>query len=295
MQDDKLKNYLHLHIIVFIWGFTAILGKLISLQALHLVWFRMIFALLIMAIVLIINKEALNIAKKTKLKLLFTGIIIALHWITFYQSIKIANISIALICLSSSAFFASILEPILHKRKIITYEILFGLIVIIGISIIFKVESQYKTGIITGLISAFLSALFSVINGKFVKKNNPNIISFYELAGGLLFISFILLFTGKFTPDFLKISKSDFGWLLLLSSVCTAYAFSASIKVMKVLTPYTVMLTVNLEPIYGIILAVIIFKNSENMSPMFYIGGLIIVTTVIINGVLKSKSSFKKD
>lgn len=289
MQDDKLKNYLHLHFIVFIWSFTAILGKLISLQALDLIWFRMIFASIMMGLILIIRKENLNIKNKTKTKLLLTGIIIALHWFTFYQAIKIANISIALICLSASAFFASILEPILHKRKIIWYEILFGLIVIIGIAIIFKVESQYQSGLIIGLISAFLSALFSVINGKYVKKNSPYIISFYEIIGGLIFISIILLFTGKFTASFFEISLSDLGWLLILSSVCTAYAFAASIKVMKVLTPYTVMLTVNLEPVYGIILAVLIFKNSENMSPMFYVGSAIIIITVILNGLLKNR------
>lgn len=289
MQDDKLKNYLHLHFIVFIWSFTAILGKLISLQALDLIWFRMIFASIMMGLILIIRKENLNIKNKTKTKLLLTGIIIALHWFTFYQAIKIANISIALICLSASAFFASILEPILHKRKIIWYEILFGLIVIMGIAIIFKVESQYQSGLIIGLISAFLSALFSVINGKYVKKNSPYIISFYEIIGGLIFISIILLFTGKFTASFFEISLSDLGWLLILSSVCTAYAFAASIKVMKVLTPYTVMLTVNLEPVYGIILAVLIFKNSENMSPMFYVGSAIIIITVILNGLLKNR------
>jgi drug/metabolite transporter (DMT)-like permease len=249
----------------------------------------MVFALIMMVIILIIRKENLQIKNQTKTKLLLTGIIIALHWFTFYEAIKTANVSIALICLSASAFFCSILEPIFHKRKIIWYELLFGVIVIVGISIIFKVETQYKNGIIIGLISAFLSALFSVINGKFVKKISPYTISFYEISGGLIFITLILLFTGKFTESFFQISIADLGWLLILSSVCTAYAFSASIKVMKVLTPYTVMLTVNLEPVYGIILAVLIFKNSENMSPMFYVGAGIILLTIVINGILKNR------
>ena len=288
MQNDNLKSYLHLHVIVFIWGFTAVLGKLISLEALDLVWYRMLFASVIMTFVVLFNKEKIRVPFNVLIGFIVSGIIIALHWLTFYQAIKVSNVSITLACLSTGAFFASILEPIFYKRKVIWYEVLFGLIVIFGLGIIFKVETQYTTGIYLAVTSAFLSALFSVINGKYAKEYNPNVISIYELSSGVIFISIYLFFAGSFTPAFFSLSVNDLIWLFLLSSICTAYAFSASVKVMKFLSPFTVMLTINLEPIYGIILALLIFKDGEEMSPLFYVGALIILATVIANGIVKS-------
>lgn len=217
------------------------------------------------------------------------GIVIAAHWFTFYQAIKVSNISITLACLSTGAFFTSFLEPLFYNRKIIWYEVFFGLLVIAGLIIIFNVESQFKNGMLLALLSAFLSALFSVVNSKFAKQYHANVISVYELGSGVFFLTLYLLFTQKMTSAFFSIGLEDFLWLLLLSSVCTAYAFSASVKVMKFLSPYTVMLTINLEPIYGIILALLIFKDTENMNPMFYVGALIILGTVITNGLIKSK------
>ena len=289
MQNDNLKSYLHLHIIVFIWGFTAVLGKLISLEALDLVWYRMLFASVIMTFVVLFNKEKIRVPFNVLIGFIVSGIIIALHWLTFYQAIKVSNVSITLACLSTGAFFASILEPIFYKRKIIWYEVLFGLIVIFGLGIIFKVETQYTTGIYLAVTSAFLSALFSVINGEYAKEYSPNVISVYELSSGFLFLSIYLFFADSFTPAFFALSSNDLLWLFLLSSICTAYAFSASVKVMKFLSPFTVMLTINLEPIYGIILVLLIFPENEKMSPMFYIGAIIILATVIANGIMKSR------
>ena len=161
---------------------------------------------------------------------------------------------------------------------------------IVGLLVIFNVETQYKLGILLALTSAFLSALFSVINGKFAKQYHPNVITIYELGGGLFFLTLYLFFSDKLTPGFFNICRNDFLWLLILSSICTAYAFSASVKVMQFLSPYTVMLTINLEPIYGTILAVIVFNEKEKMSSEFYIGALIILSTVIINGFFKKKA-----
>ncbi len=288
MQNDNLKSYLHLHVIVFIWGFTAILGKLISLEALDLVWYRMLFASVIMTFVVLFNKEKMKVPFNVLVGFIVSGIIIAAHWLTFYQAIKVSNVSITLACLSTGAFFASILEPIFYKRKVIWYELLFGVIVVVGLGIIFNVETKYKTGIYLAVTSAFLSALFSVINGKYAKEYNPNIISLYELSSGVFFISIYLFFAGSFTPAFFALSINDLIWLFLLSSICTAYAFSASVKVMKFLSPFTVMLTINLEPIYGIILALLIFKDGEEMTPLFYVGAIIILATVIANGIVKS-------
>lgn len=289
MPSDNLKSYLHLHLIVFIWGFTAVLGALISLDALPLVWFRMLFAVGFVGIYIYFKKLSLKISTKTFLQFIFAGLLIALHWFTFFHAIKISNISITLACLSTGAFFTSLLEPILYGKKIVWYEVFFGLLVVFGLYIIFKVEGNYFWGMLTALSSAFLSALFAVINSKFVKEHDAVVISFYELSGGVVFFTFLLLFAHSFSPDFFILSSKDFMYLMILSSVCTAYAFIASTSIMKFLSPYTVMLTINLEPIYGIILAVLVFKEKERMSFEFYIGACIILLTVILNGIIKSR------
>jgi len=289
MLSDNTKSYLHLHLIVFIWGFTAILGALITLDALPLVWFRMLFAVGFIAIYIFFKKLPLKIPPKAVIQFLFAGLIIALHWFTFFKAIKVSNVSITLACLSTGAFFTSLLEPILYGKKVVWYEVFFGVLVVIGLYIIFNVEVNFWNGIILALTSAFLSALFAVINSKFVKTYDATIISFYELSGGVIFFSFLLLFGNSFTPDFFRLSSNDLMYLFILSSVCTAYAFIASTAVMKFLSPYTVMLTINLEPIYGIILAVLIFKDKEQMSFDFYLGAMLILLTVLLNVIIKSR------
>lgn len=293
MQNDNLKNYLLLHLIVFIWGFTAVLGALINQEALTLVWYRMLLAVVFVVMFLVYKKINLNVTPKLLIKLIILGIIIALHWVTFFWSIKVSTVSVTLACMSTGAFFTSFLEPLFFRRKIISYEIFFGLIVIFGLWLIFETEYQYVHGILLALISAFLSALFSVINGKIVHQLNEVVISFHELLSGVIFLTVILLINGSFEASFFQISYADLGYLLLLSSVCTAYAFIVSVKILRYITPYTVMLTINLEPIYGIILALLFFGEKEMMSPLFYVGALIILATVILNGIWKLKSKRK--
>ena len=222
------------------------------------------------------------------------GVVIALHWVTFFKAIKVSNVSVALATLSTGAFFTALIEPIFYKRKVIWYEIVFGLIVILGLIIIFKVETQYVEGIGLALISAMLSSIFALANGKLIQTEKPSVISFYELLSGVLFISIYLGFRRDFKTAFFELSKNDWIFLFILASICTAYAFIASVKVMKFLTPYTVMLTVNLEPVYGIILAFIFLGESEKMNPLFYIGAFLILSTVIANGLLKNKGKLKK-
>lgn len=294
MRNDKLLNYLHLHFIVFIWGFTAVLGALISLEAIPLVWYRMLLATLIIFVFLKFKKEKLKFSMKTLGGFALAGIIIALHWLTFFGAIKASNVSVTLAVLSTGAFFASLLEPLLYGRKIILYEVLFGLIVIVGLYIIFDVEASYTLGIILALCSAFLSALFSVINGKFVLKHKASAISFYELMFGVLGITIYLAISGKFDIEFFTVSAHDWIYLIILASACTAYAFIASIHVMKWISPYTVMLTINMEPVYGIILALIVLGDSENMSPQFYYGAVIILLTVLANGIIKITQERKR-
>ncbi len=294
-QNDKLLNYLHLHFIVFIWGFTAVLGALITLEATPLVWYRMLIAWVLIYLYVIWKKIDLKFSRLTLAGFFLAGFIIALHWITFFAAIKASNVSVTLAILSTGAFFTSLLEPIFYKRKVIWYEVLFGVLVIFGLYIIFDVETHYLTGILLALSSAFLSALFSVINGKFAVKYKATAISFWELLAGTLCITLFLVMNGNFDFAFFTISLSDWMYLLILASACTAYAFIASVHVMKWIKPYTVMLTINLEPVYGIILALLILGDTENMSPQFYYGALIILMTVIANGIIKTRKKRKRE
>jgi drug/metabolite transporter (DMT)-like permease len=294
MQGSRFKDYLHLHLIVFIWGFTAILGALISIDAIPLVWYRMFLASAFIALYFVIRRKSFQIDRKSLVKFVFTGILIALHWITFFNAIKVSNVSVALVTMSTGAFFTSFIEPIFFKRRIRLIEIILGAMVVGGLAIIFTFESQYTWGIIYALISAFLSAIFSVLNGLFIKKNEAGVISFYQLFFGAMFITGYLLVIGEMTLDFFVLSVTDWYYLLILSSICTAYAFIASIKVMRSLTPYTVMLTINLEPIYAIILALIIFGEKEEMNSEFYLGAFIVLFVVLLNGLLKNMKKIVK-
>ncbi len=294
MRNDKFFNYLHLHFIVFIWGFTAVLGALISIDAIPLVWYRMLLASGFIFLYLIVKKEKLRYSNKALAGFFLAGVISALHWLAFFGAIKISNVSVTLAVMSTGALFASFLEPLFFGRKIIKYEVLFGAIVVVGLYIIFKVETQYVWGIFLALCSTFLGALFSVINGKFVLKYKASVISFYEILFGSLFITIYLAFTGSFDAAFFQLTVKDWVLLIILASACTAYAFIASVHVMKWISPYTVMLTTNMEPVYGIVLALLILGDSENMSPEFYYGAGIILITVIANGIIKNSAKRKK-
>ncbi len=292
MLSDKLKNYLHLHLLVFIAGFTAILGELISIAAIPLVWFRMVIAGVLMLVYISFRKINLKITLKTLIKFSIAGIFIALHWITFFESIKQSNISIALAMFSTGAFFASLIEPFFFKRKIIWYELAFGIFIILGVLLITKAEFKYLNGIILGISAAFFSTLFAVINGRFVLRYSASVISFYEFISGIFFISlFLIFFSDGFSIEFFNLSTSDWTYLFILASICTAYAFIAAVHVMKYISPYTVVLSYNLEPIYGIAMAIILFPQKEKMSTEFYLGAAIIISTVILNGVLKNSKA----
>ena len=287
MQNDKFKSYLNLHLIVFIWGFTAILGALITISADALVWYRMLFASVFLSLFLVFKKKSFRIPIKSFLKLIFVGLLIALHWIFFFKAIHVSNVSITLSVFSLGAFFASILEPIFYGRKVLWYEVFFGLIIIAGLALIMKVEVNYLEGMLYALLAIILGVLFTLMNGKLIENHDPSVISFYEFLAGVFFITIYFLFQQKFSLDFFVLTVNNWILILILASICTAYAFTASVKVMQKLSPYTVMLTTNLEPVYGIVLAYFILGGKEKMSFEFYIGAIIIVITVILNGVIK--------
>ena len=294
MQKNNLKHYLHLHFLVFIAGFTAILGEAISLGSIALVWHRILIAFVLTFLFLIFRKYDFKINLRDFFNFSLAGIIIALHWITFFEAIEQSNISITLAMFSTGAFFASLLEPIFFKRKIKPVEIILGCVVICGVFIILNANINSFVGVLLGIVSALLASLFSVFNGKLVQKNNPFLISFYEFFSGVVFILLYLIFSNNLSD--LSISSFfsyDYLYVFILGSICTAYAFIASIYILKFLSPYTLVLTYNLEPVYGILLAIFIFPDTEKMEFSFYIGTLIIISTIIINSILKIKNNKK--
>ena len=283
-----------LHLIVFLWGFTAILGKLIHANAEVLVFYRMLFASVFLYLFIrIIKKDSIKVSKKLLLKLVGIGSLMAFHWLFFFSSIKVSNVSIALSCLGTSTLFAALLEPLIFKRKIDLSEIVMGIVIVICISLIFKVEFQYKLGIIYGLICALLGTIFSVFNGKLYGKTSSGNIIFYEIFGGFLVISLYYVFSGQIS-QIGEISYRDLALLALLASVFTAYPMFESVNLMKYISPFTLILTVNLEPIYGIILAFFIFGESEKMSAVFYGASLVMILAIVINGVIKARKKSKE-
>ena len=288
-MNTIIKEQIKLHFIVLILGFTAILGKLISLNATDMIWYRMLLAFLSLGVYVWFKKNRVRYSRKTILQMTGVGIVIALHWITFFYSIKVSNVSVALGTFASTTFFTALLEPMIFRKRIDKYELLLGVVIIIGLYLIFQFEFRYILGIVSSLTSAFLAGLFTVLNKKLIHKYDPVSISFYEMGSGFLAISVYFLFTGRFADNFPFPSAPDWLWLLLLSIVCTAYAFVVSVDVMKVLSAYTVALAFNMEPVYAILLASWIFKDSEYMSFGFYAGTVIIMIAVFLYPVLYRK------
>jgi len=290
MKNEQLKNQLLLHGIVLIWGFTGILGKLISLDAYSIVWYRMIIAFVGLGMYLLLTRFPMQESPTNKLKFLAVGLVVAVHWILFFEAIKVSTVSVALATMSSATLFTSMLEPIFFKRKIIPYEIIFGLLVIAGLVLIFNVETQYQLGIVLSLASAFCASLFTTINGTFVNKGSkPRIITLYEMLGGALGISLYFIIQGQWQVWQTMPSLSDFMYLLVLGLICTSLAFVVSVEVMKHVSPFTVSISINMEPIYSIIMALLIFGEDEQMSPGFYAGAFLILATILVNAWLKKR------
>ena len=287
MRNDKLQSYLNLHLIVFIWGFTAILGALITIKADALVWYRMFLACIFIFLFILFKKKSFKIPMKEFFKLIFVGLLIAIHWVFFFKAIHISNVSLTLVVFSLGAFIASLLEPLFYGRKLLWYEVFFGLLIVAALSLLLQVEINYFEGMIYAFASLILGVLFTLVNGKLIKHHDSSVITFYEFLSGVFFITLYFLYQHQFTDNFFKLTSKDWILILVLASVCTAYAFTASVKVMQKLSPYTVMLTTSLEPVYGIVLAYFIIGGKEKMSVEFYVGALIIVVVVVINGIVK--------
>lgn len=281
MNNQLLSSHFKLHFVVLIYGFTAILGKMITLPATQLVWYRMLIAAITFYIFLQWKKTDLKIRRAQFLRLFGIGIIVAIHWITFFGAIKISNVSVTLGCLATATFFTSLLEPVFFRKRINVVEVIVGLLIIFGLYLIFRFEIRYSTGIIVALFSAFLAGLFTVINKKMVMHQKASVISFYEMLGGLSGITVYLFLSGSESSPLLLPSPIDFVYLLILGIICTAYAFAIQVDVMKHLSAYIVALTINLEPVYGIVMAFFIFGETEHMTGGFYLGTSIILISVL--------------
>lgn len=288
------KAFVQLHIAVFLAGFTAILGKLITLNEGLLVWYRLFITVITLAAILFFKKELRRIPVKDVFSIFGVGVIVAIHWVAFYGSVKYANVSVALVCFSAAGFFTAFLEPLILRRRISITEVLLGLMAISGIYIIFDFHPQYKTGIIFGIISAMGCALFPIFNKNLLTRFSPKILMLYELGGGLIALTFLVpIYLLQFPATYYLPTFSDWGWLFVMGWFCTVLSFDLQLNALKKISAFTANLTYNLEPVYGIILAFIFFRENEDLNKQFYFGVALILLAVILQMII-IKNKYKK-
>ena len=277
------KAFIQLHTAVFLAGFTAILGKLIGLNEGLLVWYRLMITVVVLALLLYFKKQLQLIPVKDVLKILGVGLIVAIHWVSFYGSVKYGNVSIAVVCISASGFFTAFFEPLIFKQRIVLAEILLSLIAIAGIYIIFDFHPQYKTGIIFGVISAIGSSLFPIFNKKLLLRFTPSTLTLYELGGGFVALSILIpLYLLQFPAAYYLPTATDWLWLLVLACVCTVLCFDLQLNALKKISPFTANIAYNMEPVYGIILAFIFFHENKLLESYFYLGVALIILSVVL-------------
>ncbi len=293
------KAFIQLHVAVFLAGFTAILGKLITLHEGMLVWYRMLITAVTLMALLYFRKELQRLSLKNTFKLFGVGAIVALHWVMFYGSIKYSNVSVSLTCLSAIGFFTAFLDPIIMRRRIDIVEVFLGALAIAGIYLIFDFYPQYKLGILFGIISALLASLFPIFNKNLLKQFSARTVTLYEMCGGFIALTFVLPFYLKMFPaKYYLPTVSDWLWLLVLAWICTVFTFILALNALKKISPFTANLAYNLEPVYGIILAFIIFHENKYLSAGFYYGlGLILLAVILqmTRVIIKVKSDKKID
>jgi drug/metabolite transporter (DMT)-like permease len=285
-MNPIIKSYLQLHFAVLIWGFTAVLGLLIALPAVEMVFYRSLIATLGLLALLAFTKRQFNIGKAEIWKISGTGLLIGIHWILFFESARLSTASVCLAGMATSSLWTSLLEPIMTKgKKIKAFELILALLAIIGIVVIFNVSFKYALGLAVAIVSALFASIFTIINAKLTVKHDHYTITFYEmLSASVSILVFMLFYKGLGNIAFPK--GMDWPWLLILGLVCTVYAYSMAVKIMRTLSPFVVNLTINLEPVYGIALAVLIIGGKEEMSFGFYIGTAIILSSVLLYPIL---------
>lgn len=291
MIQEK-KDYLHLHFIVLVWGFTAILGMLIDIPSVEVVFFRTLIAAVGLFVLLKIWKKSIRLGNRRDLLIILgTGSLIAAHWILFFLSARISNVSVCLAGMATCSLWTSLIEPISQKRKVKGFEVVLSIIAFVGIGVIFNVEFDYLSGLLVAVLSAFLASLFTVINGRLTKRHDPYVITYYEMIGACVSIVLFFPIYRWFFVDTIILNPTalDLIYLGVLAIVCTVYAYSISVELMKRMSAFSINLVVNLEPVYGIVLALIIFGASEEMSPGFYGGTFLILTSVLLYPLLNRR------
>jgi len=285
---QRYKYHALMHLIIFLWGFTGILGKLIHKDALHIVWYRVLIAFVALGLFLLYKGKDLRLSKNLAHKVLGVGLIVATHWMTFYYSIQLSTASLAILCLSTTTLHVSWLEPLVMKKKFSIRQLLMGLVVISGISFVsLDFSGQELLALFFGLFSALCAAFFSVFNAKLSEETSAEQLTFYEMIAAFTLVSIILLSLGKLHVSDLIVSFSDLCWLLFLGIVCTSFAFLATIVIVRKLGAFTVSLNINLEPIYTILLAIVLLNEHKSLSTNFYLGAAIIVLVLLSNGLIK--------
>ena len=282
--------YLKMHLAIFLWGFTGLLGKLIHLNEGMLVWYRLLISTIAIALLLFYRGKLPRIPLREWIRIGSIGFLVMLHWVTFYGSIKLSSISVAMICLSSIALFASILEPLVNRKRFDVMEIFFSALAVTGISTIYNSDETAANGIILGIISALLSACFSIFNKRITSKYEPLTISLIELGSGWIFLTLLLPFYFMIQPtNVLTPSSSDFVYLIILSLVCTVFTWILSLQALRKVSAYTMGLALNLEPVYGIILAVLFAGEGKLMNHSFLTGAGLIMLTIMLHTLYKFK------
>ena len=274
---------------VVVLGLTGVFGKLISLSAIHLVWYRMGIAFISIAIFLAFKKQLFAVSKKDFLGLLGVGALVTFHWLCFFESIKVSTVSVAVVCLATSSLFSALIEPFFFKRKFLFYEVIMGVVVVVALAFIMGTETKYFWGYFYGIMAALLATLFTLFNAKYINKVGAAKITMIEMLSGVIIISCILFFQQDYTVFTTKISITDLTYLILLGTLCTAMVFVWLTEIMRHITPYSLIMAINLEPVYSIIFALIIFGDNELMSSSFYFGSCVIIGIVFLDGYLKNK------
>lgn len=286
-------DYFKLHFIVFLWGFSAILGKLVSIPAVEMVIYRSLLAAMGIAIVILATKSTFRVTQKDLLKLTLIGFIVAIHWVAFFGSARVSNVSVSLVGFATNSLWAALLEPWFNRSRVKKFELLLGLVVLLGLYIVFSFDFQYKLGLFFGIVAGFTSALFSVFNSRLVRTIPSFTITFYEMSGAFIGLC-IFLPLYKITwaeNELLRLVPVPMDWVYigLLAGVCSVYAYSTAVELMKKISVFLLQLSLNLEPIYGIIMAVIIFGDEEKMGLNFYIGTGIILMAVLFYPFFKRR------
>ncbi len=288
MNSEKLKAYLQLHTAVLLFGFTAILGRLIHLPEAVIVWYRLLFTCLSLLFIPQVWRSIKAMSLRRVWELVGIGIIVSLHWVMFYGAVNYSNVSVTLSCMATASFFTALVEPLLTKKPFKWFELLLALLVIPGIYLIFYFSdfSEVGTGIIMGLLAAFFAAIFATLNKNMVASQDALTMTFVELGGGWIFLSILLpLYFQLFPESDMVATTPEFGYLLILAILCTTFAYVLSIHALKYLSAFSNALTINLEPVYGIVLAFLFFQENQEMDNRFYLGTLLILLAVFTHPI----------